>query len=74
MDISTQLGVYRPHPPGSYSCASEVTMITKRSYHIPMLTKIVRAKRAGSVVRIFLNHSACGTTTLQNTMTQKGSA
>ena len=49
-------------------------MMTNRSYHIPMLTKIVSVNRAGSVVRTFLNHSACGTTTLQNTMTQNGRA
>jgi hypothetical protein len=31
---------------GSYECASEGTMITKRSYHIPMFTKIEMRKKA----------------------------
>src|SRR5712692_7468246 len=40
-------------------------MITKRSNHIPMLTKIEMTKRPVILVRIFLNHSSQGNRPLQ---------
>ena len=49
-------------------------MITKRSYHIPMFTKIEITNSAAMLRRIRLNQQLIGTTTLQNTMIQNGRA
>ena len=45
-------------------------MITNRSNHMPMLTRIETTNIAGMLVRIFLNQKSCGTSTLQVTMIQ----
>jgi hypothetical protein len=50
---------------GRKSWCSEVTMITKRSNHIPMLTKIEITNSATTLSRSFLNQKSCGTSTLQ---------
>src|SRR5439155_930197 len=45
--------------------ASDTTMITKRSNHIPTLTKMEMTNSPVMLVRIFLNHSSCGRNALQ---------
>ena len=55
---------------GRKSRCSEVTMITKRSNHMPMLTKIESTKSQASDERTFLNQKSCGTSTLQVTIVQ----
>ena len=45
-------------------------MITKRSNHMPMLTKIETTKSASRLCRTFLNQNSCGTSTLQLTIVQ----
>ena len=45
-------------------------MITKRSNHMPMLTKIEITNMNGTLVRSFLNQKNCGEITLQVTMVQ----
>ena len=56
---------------GSKSCDSDVTMMTKRSSHIPMLTKIEMTNRAARFVRTRLKKSSSGTTTLHVSMPQE---
>src|SRR5262249_17884083 len=64
-DTSQTVGRKYPHADGRKSRWSEVTMITNRSNHIPMLTKIDITKRIGMLVRAFLNQNTCGLITLQ---------
>ena len=45
-------------------------MMTKRSNHMPMFTKIDRMKIIQGVVRTFRIQNSCGMTTLQVTMDQ----
>ena len=45
-------------------------MITKRSNHMPMLTKIEITNSTGMLVRTFLNQKSCGESTLQVTIVQ----
>ena len=53
-----------PHDDGRKSRCSDVTMMTKRSNHMPMLTKIDTMKRTTMLVRAFLNQKTCGESTL----------
>src|SRR5213594_3871078 len=52
------------------SPASDTTMITKRSNHIPMFTKIEITNRARMLVRMFLRHSSRGRNALQMIIVQ----
>src|SRR5206468_1485798 len=63
-------GVYVLHVDGKYVRHKVVTIITKRSNHIPILTTIDRTKVAITEVRIFLNQNNCGDTTLHPIMIQ----
>ncbi len=45
-------------------------MMTKRSNHMPMLTKIESTNVHGTLVRIFRNQKSCGVMTLQLIMIQ----
>ena len=45
-------------------------MITKRSNHMPMFTKIDSTNMNGTLVRSFLNQKNCGETTLQEIIVQ----
>ena len=45
-------------------------MMTKRSNHMPMLTKIDSTNNAARDERTFLNQKSCGRITLQVTMVQ----
>src|SRR5256886_13416718 len=47
------------------SPASDTTMITKRSNHIPMFTKIDTTNNAVTLVRTFLDHNSHGNSPLQ---------
>src|SRR5437763_326906 len=55
---------------GRKSRDSDVTMITKRSNHMPMLAKNAAMKTTSRLVRIDLNHRICGATALQKIITQ----
>ena len=68
--MSTQVGVKRSHELGRKSLARLVTMITKRSNHMPTFTKSDSTNMMGMLVRIFLNQKSCGVITLQLTMIQ----
>ena len=46
----------------------DVTMITKRSNHMPMLMRTLAISMIGTLVRARLNQKIWGTTTLQNTI------
>src|SRR6266705_1092972 len=52
------------------SPASDTTMITKRSNHIPMFTKIEMTNSARMLVRMFLRHRSRGSRPLQMFMVQ----
>ncbi len=49
---------------------SDVTMMTKRSNHMPMLTKMQTAMTIQRLRRAFSNQKTCGAATLQNIITQ----
>jgi hypothetical protein len=55
---STHEGEYMVHMEGKYSLCNEVTMITKRSNHIPMFTKMEMMNVARMLVRIRLNQNS----------------
>jgi hypothetical protein len=59
-----------PHDDGRKSRWSEVTMMTKRSNHMPMLTKIETTKSTGMLVRRLLEPEHLRHITLQVTMIQ----
>ena len=63
--ISVIVGEYINQPEGKYSLWSEVTMITKRSNHIPTFTTIDNIKMNQGVVRAHLNQNTCGAIKLQ---------
>jgi hypothetical protein len=67
---STQVGRYMAHDDGRKSRCSEVTMMTKRSNHMPTLTKIEITQTRAVFSRIFLNQKSCGEITLQVIMIQ----
>ena len=67
---SKTVGLKLPQFAGRKSRVRVVTMITKRSNHIPMLTKIEMMKRASGLRRILRNQKNCGEITLQETMIQ----
>lgn len=50
---------------GRKSLCSDVTMITNRSNHIPMFTKIEMMKVAVRLLLMLLNQKSCGVITLQ---------
>src|SRR3954469_2505039 len=54
----------------SASRCSDVTVMTKRSNHMPMFTKNAMTNDAPTLVRIFLNQNSCGMPTLQLTIVQ----
>src|SRR3989454_10131397 len=71
MPQSAQVGLYVALANRSNgSPASDSTMITKRSNHIPMFTKIEITKRAWMLVRIFLRHNSSGRNALQMIIVQ----
>lgn len=63
--ISTIVGEYITQPAGKYSLCNEVTIITKRSNHIPTFTTIDNIKMNQGVVRAHLNQNTCGAIKLQ---------
>src|SRR5437773_9127921 len=66
MPQSAHVGLYVALANRSYgSPASDTTMITKRSNHMPMFTKIEITNSARMLVRIGLNHRSCGKKALQ---------
>src|SRR5688572_32955621 len=67
---SHSVGLKYPHDEGRKSRCSDVTMITNRSNHMPMLMTIETTKRIGMLVRAFLNQKIWGLITLQLTMIQ----
>ena len=50
--------------------AQEVMVITKRSNHMPMFTKIDTIHMTHTLVRSFLNQKICGEMTLHETIVQ----
>src|SRR4051812_43080344 len=63
--MSTTVGKNMCHSPGRNARCSEVTMMTNRSNHIPMVTRKLITKTTNGLVRIFLNQKTCGESTLQ---------
>ena len=53
---------------GRKSRWSEVTMMTNRSHHIPMFTKMLAMNITGMFVRAHLNQKIWGVSTLQNSI------
>ena len=56
---------YRPQADGMKSLVSEITTMTKRSSHIPVLMMSDMMNRAATFRRTFSNHSNCGVKILQ---------
>src|SRR5439155_7982016 len=68
---SAQVGLYVAFANRSYgSPASDTTMITKRSNHMPMFTKIEITNSARMLVRMVLRHSSSGRNALQMIIVQ----
>mgnify|MGYP006201758433 CR=1 FL=1 len=67
---STPLGEYVFQSPGSHMRARVVTMMTKRSNHMPMLTKIEMTNSTVGFRRRLRNQKNCGLITLHDTMIQ----
>src|SRR6185436_9153716 len=65
MATSMTVGRYIPQLDGRKSRCSEVTMITKRSNHMPTLTSRETAKSTGTEVRSRFDHRSWGTKRLQ---------
>src|ERR1019366_464449 len=63
--MSMIVGVNMPHDDGMKSRCSDVTMMTKRSNHMPMLIMMETTNMTAMFVRIFLNQKSCGMKTLQ---------
>ena len=59
-----------PHDEGRKSRCRLVTMMTKRSSHMPTFTISEMTNSAATFVRTRLNHSTCGMTTLQRISAQ----
>src|SRR6267378_5472573 len=71
MPQSAQVGLYVALANRSNgSPASDSTMITKRSNHIPMFTKIEITNSARMLVRMFLRHNSSGRNALQMIIVQ----
>src|SRR2546425_8511904 len=71
MPQSAQVGLYVALANRSNgSPASDSTMITKRSNHIPMFTKIEMTNSARMLVRMFLRHRSSGRNALQMIIVQ----
>src|SRR5471030_2271883 len=62
--MSTQVGEYMPQLPGRKSFAIDVTMMTKRSNHMPAFTHMQTAKTIHRFARARRNQKICGETTL----------
>ena len=67
---SQMVGVKYPQLAGRKSRLNEVMVITKRSNHMPMFTKIDTIHMTHTLVRSFLNQKICGEMTLQETIVQ----
>ena len=68
---SAQVALYPAVTNGSNGSPAKCTaMITKRSIHIPRLTKNAMTNSAVMFVRTFLNHSSCGRNALQMIIVQ----
>src|SRR5688500_16867423 len=68
--ISMMVGVYEAHVEGRNDRSSDDTMITNRSNHIPMFTKMLMTNTASTDPRTPLNQRSCGITTLHVTIVQ----
>src|SRR5262245_58502057 len=65
VSTSTYEGRYDVHDDGRKSRYRPLTMIVKRSNHMPMLTKIESTNIAGTLRRIFFDQKSCGVSMLQ---------
>ena len=70
MATSITVGWYIDQLDGRKSRCSEVTMMTKRSNHIPTLTRSEMPKSAGTEARTRRDQRVCGTRRLQVTIVQ----
>ena len=68
--MSQMVGRNIPHEDGRKSRCRLVTMITKRSSHIPTLTINETMNSPGACFRTRLNHSTCGARILQKSSAQ----
>src|SRR5690348_7754632 len=73
-EISMMVGAYIDQLPGMKSRCSEMTMMLKRSSHMPTLTNRLAIHITTSERRIVRNQKICGTSTLQNICAQKNGA
>src|SRR4051794_4621196 len=74
MLVSMRVGLYVSHDEGRKSWASDVTMRTKRSHHIPTWMKSAATQSAVGLVRTRRDQNTWGTTTLHIMSVQKSGA
>src|SRR5258705_417186 len=74
VDQSQNVGWYIPHEEGRKSRCRLVTMMTKRSSHMPTFTTSEIMKSNGTLVHTRFSQSACGTATLQKISSQYANA
>ena len=74
MQISTGRGAYACQLCGRKSCEVEPAMITSRSSHMPMLTRIETTSSAGRLRRRRFHRNASGARTLQTGSAQNSGA
>src|SRR5688572_8946489 len=67
---SVNVGVYIAHEDGKKSLCNDVTIITKRSNHIPIFTNMEMMKMATGLLRILRDQNNCGVITLHEIMIQ----
>ena len=61
-----------PHDEGRKSRCRLVTIITKRSSHMPTLTNMATIHTASGELRTFFIHTTCGTISIRNTCQRVG--
>src|SRR5262245_18609782 len=71
---STQVGTKYDQLDGRKSRCKLVTMMTKRSNHMPTFTRMDIVNRIHGVLRAFLNQKICGVITLHVNMIQNAQA
>src|SRR4029077_12497840 len=74
VSASTQVGVYEFQLDGRKSRESDVTMMTKRSNHIPTLTQAATPKMTQGLLRARRDQNTWGAATLQDTIVQYAQA
>src|SRR5439155_19428832 len=68
VQMSTQVGINRPHDDGIKSRCNPPTIMIKRSNHMPALTHMQTKKTTNTWRRHQRNQKSCGESTLQKSM------